>query len=279
MSMIKLAWADIIKTLKNPKSWIIILLCFFFLSSDTREIREIAVQYDLGVSPYVYPIFMTSWQGRMYALILIVMLMSEAPFYNGSELFVNIRINRYKWFTSKLIYIVSLSVVFQIMMIIMSVLVFGTYVGWDNQWGDVITTYIRYIQGMTSAGGYIKGVDIVSLNPMKIMGYEFVLMVLISIIIGLLTFVLNGVLKSFLGTVIMGVLVLFDIYLVDLSGIAGVNLKYSLPTSWIDINFILSDVNLSIGKCTIYMVFIVLLLVAVCYFLVSKRVIRPVRNV
>lgn len=279
MSIMKIARIDVARALKNPKTLIIVLLGFFFLSSNMDVAIDMAAEYELGIPPFLYPIFLSEWRGRMYALVLLVVLMSEAPFYNGSEVFTIMRVSRYKWITAKLGYILIISGMFQIAMFILSILVCGTNIGLGTEWGDVIITYMNSIQGMISAEGVVDSGGILSMSPMTALLYELILMFLLSIIIGLLTLILNGVLKSIAGTVIVGVSVLADIYLTDLAMHGIADMTYALPTTWVDLNCFSAGVGLTFEKCVIYMLIIIAVLVAISYILVGKRIIQPVKNV
>lgn len=279
MSVLRMAMTDIVKAFKNPKFWILVILGMFFLSSETRELRMLASQHELGIPPFIYPIYMLDWRGRMYSLVLIVMLMSEAPFYNDNEVYVAVRVNRFKWLTGKIMFIVLMSFVFQVIMVAVSALVLENNLGLGNEWGDVIVTYIKSMQGLISEGGVISNDKLLEMSPLPILGYEFLLMVLISIIIGLMTFILNGVLQSYVGTVIMGVVVLLDIYLEDFSFVTFSNAMFEMPTKWIDLNYIISSKELSFNGALAYMSIMILVLAMVCYVLVGLRKIKMVRNV
>ncbi len=281
MTVIRLALTDLLRTLKSSKTVVIVLLCFFFFWNETIELRGLAEYYQIGITTYVYPIFMTNWRSRMYALVLILMMLGEAPYYNGSEVFTSMRISKYKWLTSKLIYIFLLSVLFQIVMMIIAVVVCLPYVGVSNDWGDVIITHMNSIQGMTSSLGSVNSDGILSIQPMMAMMYEFILMTLISTFLALLMFVLNGVLKNIVGTIFVGSVVIVDLYIseVESFGLIKRNLSFSLPTTWIDLNAVLMVENFSFMKCILYLFLLIVMLVAFTYILVGKRVIKPVTNV
>ncbi len=285
MVAMKLALCDLIKTLKNPKLLVILLLSIFFFFDEVLDMRSMAEMLQIGITSYVYPIFLTSWHGRMYALVLVVMVMGEAPYYNGAEVFMRMRVSRYQWLAGKLIYIFVLSAIFQVVMIVISILVCFPYMALSDGWGDIINTYMRSIQGGVSASGTIDNISLLNLKPMVCMVYEFVLMVLVGIIIALAMFVLNGAFKNIMGTVIVGAMVVFDIYLDDLTELTMRAFKdipyieYMLPTAWVDLNCFFTGVGLTFEKCVIYMLIIIAVLVAISYILVGKRIIQPVKNV
>ncbi len=279
MKSIKLAWCDIVRTFKTPKVWIVVLLGAFFFWYEYSPLREMAVQFRLGIAPYTYPIFMLFRHTTIYGLMLIVLLMGDAPYYNGAEMFINIRVSKYQWFFGKLIYMFVLSAIFQVIMIIVSVLSCAPHIGIDTGWGDIIRTYMTSLQGMISTGGIIDNDGILSMSPIICMIYEFVLMILIGVIIGCAIFLLNNIFKGIIGTMLVGTFVLFDLYCTNLAEHYIKNIKNVLPTAWVNLNVFFVEENLSFMKCAMYMLLIIAVFVAVCLVLVKKDVIRPVRDV
>lgn len=280
MGVLKLAGADFRRTLKDPKIIIIIAIAFFFFYDSFGVMKDLAEQADLGVTPYAYTIYLSEWRGRMYAILLMVMIMADAPFYNGSETNISLRVSRFKWFAGKMIYIFGISVLFQISMVILSIIVFIPYISMSDIWGDVIYTYMMNMQGMISSGGIIESNSILELNPIYALIYEVVLMILLSVIIGLLIFIINGLCKNSLGTIIVGIVAIADPYITDLSfySESASKWRYKMPTSWIDLNCFYKGENLSFEKCFLYMLAVILLLVIIGSFLVCKRWINPIKN-
>ncbi len=279
MGALRLAYADFVRGFKNSKTLVIILLCVFFFYNEILSMRALAEQFGIGITLFVYPMFMTLSRGRMYALILVAMMMGEAPYYNGAEVFISMRISRFKWFVGKLIYILMLSATFQVVMMVVSVAVCAPYIGISNDWGDIIRTYITSIQGGVSVTGTVDSAYFLSLNPAMCMVQEFILMVLMSVIIALVIFLINGVFKNIMGTILVGIVVLIDGYLNDLSWWGIRDTQYIMPTTWVDINSFALCEGLSFEKCILYMLLMIVVLVVAGFILVGKKIIRPVKNI
>ncbi len=279
MAAVRLAMADLVRTFKNPKTLVIILLGIFFFWDNIFSMKTIAEQYQLGITTYIYAVIPIDWRGRMYCLILIAMLLAEAPYNNGSEIFVSVRVSRYKWFFSKILYICVTSVMFQVILFAISVLVCFPYISLSTEWGDVINTYIVSIQGYVSAIGPVDSADVLSMSPITAVLWEFLLMTLVSIMIGLLIFILNGAMKNIVGTILVGVFVMLDIYMDDLAINRICYIQKYFPTTWIDINNLLTVEGLGFTNCVVYMLLIIIALLLVGFVLVHKKVIKPVNNV
>ena len=279
MAVIRLAIADLLRTFKNPKIIVITLLGVFFFWDEIIAMRSIAEQYQIGITTYIYAVIPIGWRGRMYCLILIAMILAEAPFNSGAEIFVNMRVNRYKWFFSKIVYICMISAVFQIIMFIISIVVCFPYISLSSQWGDVINTHIVSIQGHVSASGTVDNADLLCMSPIIAVLWEFVLMVLVSVMIGELVLVLNGMMRNIMGTIIVGVFVMLDIYMDDLAINEICYVEKYFPTTWVDINNLLTVEGFGFTNCVAYMLLIIAVLMMIGLVLVHKKVIRPVNNV
>lgn len=277
----RLAKADFLRTIKNPKTWVVLLLCYFFFWNETVTLRALGEANQMGVAPYVYPIFMTDWRSRMYALVLVLLMLGEAPYYNGAEVFTSMRISTLKWFISKVVYIFMVSIFFQVFMMIISVVACLPYVGFSAEWGDIITTYINSIQGAISATGIVKTKSIMSLEPQVAMVQEFVLMVLTSVLLALIIFIINATLKNMVGTILIGSVVIIDLYLNEFASrdLMKWDISYFLPSTWVDMNTFAVVDWLSFEKCTLYLTLIIVALITVGCVLVKKKIIRPIVKV
>jgi len=143
LKSIKLCLADIKKTLKTPKLYLIISFCFFFMDNFARAIRVLAVHHDLGVTPYLYPIFMCEWENRLFVTVLMVAMMSDAPFINGLEKNIFLKVDDVTWLISKIWFIIYQSVLLQMVLYVMSVLVCLPRVGLSFKWGSAIEIFTR----------------------------------------------------------------------------------------------------------------------------------------
>ncbi len=229
--------ADLIRLIRGPKFWLIILFMLFFVYDFVSQVKPYAVNSGLGITPYLYPVYLADWSGRLYSLLLIIVAMSDAPFYTGSEMFIKLRVNKYIWGLCKNLYIFAISFIFQVITIVFTIVMCLPYLGISNDWGDVIRTFLTDRQGAISVSGILEeGIEVLY-HPYTAMIYELLIMTLISLMLGLMIFILNGLFKSYAGTVVIGILSCLHTYISDFD-FYGVlkNVYNKIPMSWIDLS-------------------------------------------
>ncbi|MBE5938401.1 MAG: hypothetical protein E7265_10280 [Lachnospiraceae bacterium] len=239
MKAVVLCIGDLKRLVKSPKIYLIIILTLFFFDNFVMDIKSIAASVKIGITPFVYPILMSGWQGRMLVLLVIVVLMSDAPFYSGTEKNVFLRVSKYSWICSKVIYVFVLSVVYQILCFAASIIVCAPYIAMGNEWGTAIKTYAYGISNGISAGSGEGAYVIVSCySPLEALVKELVIALMVSVIIGLLIMTLNILFNGYAGTVIASVVVILDAFLESFITSSSVIHKIlsNLPTVWVSLS-------------------------------------------
>ena len=69
--------------------------------------------WSISVLLHIYPIYFSDWMNCIYVLLSITVLMSDAPFRENNELYLSLRMNKYRWILSKILFIFILSAAFQ----------------------------------------------------------------------------------------------------------------------------------------------------------------------
>lgn len=199
-----LAGTDIKRTIRTPKLWLLMVFTFlFFYDFAQQTVIPFAKGLNVGVAPYTYVLFYSDWSGMMYGLMLMAALMSDAPFRNGSGIYIKLRTDSYRWLAGKLLYMVMVSFIYHILSIIIAVAVCLPYVGFSADWGDAIKGYVNMLSGSITTGGINKDNGILSYKPVEAMLYQYILAVLITIMLGLVIFTINGIFRNYIGTVLV----------------------------------------------------------------------------
>ena len=79
MDILQQTRIDIIRTLKSPKLYIVMLNSAFFLHNFIKNIKVYAAMEHIGITPYVYPVSFSNWINCIYILFSITILMSISP--------------------------------------------------------------------------------------------------------------------------------------------------------------------------------------------------------
>lgn len=90
----KLAFNDIKRTFKTVKIYLIMIMTAFFMLEVCSVVNGIAEARGIGVTPFLYPLFVSNWSGSLYTILLIVVLMSDAPYECGAELYIGLRVKK-----------------------------------------------------------------------------------------------------------------------------------------------------------------------------------------
>ncbi len=254
---------DLKRLFMTPKLYLAVIFMYFFMDNFVMEIKYIAVSAGIGVTPYVYPVFLSDWQGRMLTLLVMVFLMSDAPFFNGNEREVFIRASKKIWCLSKIIYVTALSLIFQIISFALSVIVCFPYNAVSSTWGSAIRTYAV----ATYSGSYEM---VMNESPVEILLKELLISFLVCIIIGLIVMIFNIISSGYAGTVIVSALVVSDAFFELLADSLAEEILNKIPFFWID----LSGLNSSVGYTTAAMtsIFLVFGLMGISFIVVKNKI-------
>lgn len=233
-----LAYTDIKRTLTTPKLWLLLVFtCLFFYDFAKQTVIPFAKGLNVGVTPYMYTLFYGDWSGMMYGLMLMVTLMSDAPFKNGNEIYIRLRTDKYKWLFGKLLYMIIMSFLYQALSIVIAVAVCFPYIGFSSDWGAAINGYVSMLSGSVTTGGINEEAGgILSYKPLEAMLYQFIIAVLITVMMGLVIFTLNGIFKNYIGTVLMCIFSCIHTFLNEF-GFYGIfsGISSKVPMSWLDL--------------------------------------------
>jgi len=254
---------DLKRLFMTPKLYLAVIFMYFFMDNFVMEIKYIAVSAGIGVTPYVYPVFLSDWQGRMLTLLVMVFLMSDAPFFNGNEREVFIRASKKIWCLSKIIYVIALSLIFQIISFALSVIVCFPYNAVSSTWGSAIRTYA----GATYSGSYEM---VMNESPVEILLKELLISFFVCIIVGLIVMIFNIISSGYAGTVIVSALVVSDAFFELLEDSLAEEILNKIPFFWID----LSGLNSSVGYTTAAMtsIFMVFGLMGISFIVVKNKI-------
>lgn len=233
-----LARTDIKRTIRTPKLWLLMVFSIlFFYDFALQSVIPFAKGLNVGVAPYTYILFYSDWSGMMYGLMLMVTLMSDAPFKNGSEICIKLRSDGYSWMTGKLLYMIIISLVYHAISAVIAIAVCLPYVGFSSDWGAAIRGYVNILSGSITAGGVQEESGILSYKPVEAMLYQYIIAVLITVMLGLVIFTINGIFRNYIGTVIVCIISCahtflneFDFYGIY-SGISG-----RIPMTWLNLD-------------------------------------------
>ena len=76
-------------------------------------------------------------------LLLFVLMICDAPFRNGQQQFVLLRVGKQRWIAAQLLYLLFLSVLFTVFLWVLSWVFLWPNLEWAGDWGKVLQTAAR----------------------------------------------------------------------------------------------------------------------------------------
>ncbi len=158
----------------------------------TSGIGRLMQETNERITPWMAPHFFNNRYFVTFYGLIICYLFSDVPFMNRSELYFIMRKGRPVWCMEKMLLIVMQAFTFSALAIIASVLVFAPMVQFDEGWGKIIHT-LAYSQNMYGYPLMCIPSTIIMINytPIKAMLMCFVLVGLVSSMVGLLMMFLS----------------------------------------------------------------------------------------
>lgn len=259
-----ISWMDLRKLFKSVKLYMVIIIALFFLNDFTGSIRDMAEEMDVAVAPFLYPLFLGSWTYRLFMFLLIVIMMSDVPFSDDAQLYLYIRTEKREWLWGKILSIFLMSVIFQGVFLLLTVVVLLPDVGFHNEWGDVLNAVASMNGQMISAGNAGSMQDIVNnYTPVQALLTNLMLTVMVAFMIGLFIFLVNSITKSSAGMFLALIIGCVDLIVNTLKGI-DVLTNIPLVMSWMDLSQISTGTYVE-GKSDLTTVVFGILLICVIF--------------
>lgn len=189
----------------SSRFFVLSLFSFIFIDMVMRPIRQFAMDYHLDIVPAVFPFYCADITHANVALLLLVLLYSDIPLKGSSQQFLLIRA---KSLTGcALGHVISLlltGIVYVLEMLLFSVITAMPSVafdGWGKVWGSIAS-------GKAGSLGYLFYVGasdklIRNYTPIQAICLSASLFLLTGFIYGLIEYLLNGLSRGRLGTVVL----------------------------------------------------------------------------
>lgn len=179
------------KHIRNPKV-IMVFLIFFALILDTHTpFNRLANQFQVKNTPWLFPFFISNIHMGFYILLGYLLLFCDAPFIDRHQPYIIIRIGKRRWLFGQLLYIVSMSFFFVLVIHLCMILVLLPTLSFSTDWGTVIYTLAK-----TSVQGFLPMFHISSavVSQYTVWQAELISIVIVwleGITVGSLMFLLN----------------------------------------------------------------------------------------
>ena len=235
MKMLRCCKLNVLQWRIQPKY----VLCIAFLILHMWSVLHgfLAYSTDLGhpMHPWLLPFLPGTYVSFTIMMVLFVFLICDAPFRNGQQQMVLLRVGKQQWIGAQLLYLLLASVCFAVLLWVLSWVFLLPNLEWSGEWGKAIQTAARttalwnYVD-MELSVQFLKGT-----TPMAGTLWTVGMMVGVCFLLGEIILVCNLWCKQGLGTAIAVGLVLLHCAIRTFSTLRYYHvLVWFSPVSWID---------------------------------------------
>ncbi|MCD8119489.1 MAG: hypothetical protein LUE29_08430 [Lachnospiraceae bacterium] len=272
---VRVAKNSVRKMFRSTSFYVLLFFTLVFWYLFGHNIKELAADLGYGVPPYLLPHFFGSGTFRVQGRLLLVLLTCQAPFLSEDRLFTVQRTGRMAWCIGQMLYILLANVIFLAVMLAAQVLTLLPHVSFGSRWGTVIRTAAENTTLLYSYAGYgtVKSAIISGMTPAEAMGKQMLLCILLGTMVGMASFLINGITRKHIAAVIMVGAVLAVDYMGEIDGYLGTSLLRLNPFAWVSLTEYLNgtyDFAVNVWK----MAAICAVLMAACIWCTKKGWIR-----
>ncbi len=236
-SINSIALNELLKWYKSPK----ILMLFFFIITIIYQAAAPALQVSqqLGyrIAPWVYPMLFYHSYTQLVLSFSLILLFSNAPFIDVNQRYIMIRSGKRMWVNACMWYIILASAIFNIVVLLLSILSILPNTFLTLEWGKVITS-IAYLPASAKTPFYVSKALITTYSPLEAVLHSLSLQFLLDIFLGEVMFIFNYLFYKPIGTIISVAVVLSRLMISDKwsfispATIANLDMIDSLPYSY-----------------------------------------------
>lgn len=256
---------SLLKTMRSVTFYIILFFLFLFWYLFVWNIKGLAAGSGYGITPYLVPHFYANSVFYVYGLLLLVILACEAPFLDESRMYSISRSGKLPWALGQMIYIVLLNVIYQVLFFLIQLVTLLPYAAFSRQWGSVLYTAGNDEAALSGYSGYgsVSKVIITKASPLEAMGEQMLLCILFGSFIGVVTFLINGLVRKAVGSVVMVGCILASDFLAEIDMLFGTGYSRRFFFQWLNLEDYLNGIyDLRINALWLFGLFLVTSVIA-----------------
>jgi hypothetical protein len=238
-----MAHNNIKKWLTNPRIYLIVVLLVAYFHSRISPIYMFCESYDVRISPFIFPYFMSDRHVVLITSLAAMLLFCDAPFIDSEQPYIVLRSGRKKWIFGQLVYIAISSILLTLYFYLLTILLLLPRIELSNEWGKVIGTFVQTTTGDEyNITIFFDSYIFFGYSPIKATLISLLLCFSVVFFMGVLMFYINLRTNRTIGTIVSGILILWQLVI---SKTSTYWVKAS-PLSWIKLG------NIDIDGSTVY---------------------------
>lgn len=208
MHKLRAAWKQcayqVVKLSSQPRLYLIILLIILFAVIYATPVAEFAAKHNRPVNVVaLFPLLMGDVIPQMVFMMLLVLMLSDAPFLDRNSTYILIRSDRDSWALGQILYVAMSVALYHIAVTVICWLLMIPYVEFSGEWGKVWTTLAH---SKTNADVFGVPDRIVAQHTvLSAVCWSYLLSWLAGCVIGLVMFIINAMSHTRVGVVIAGI--------------------------------------------------------------------------
>lgn len=192
----------------NSKTLIVLLMLFLYIRCYTEPIMNFAREYDVNISPYLFPYFMNDWVIPLIISLGFLVLICDVPYIKKGYLFLVARTGKICWAIGQTLFLLTYSILYTITIYSFTVINTIPRIEWNSEWGKAIMTLVRTDASIEFQTLSLSTRIAENYTAPDALLKTILLCALLFWFIGMAVFVFNYLFKNHLG-VFIGVVVIF----------------------------------------------------------------------
>lgn len=221
------------KWLINPRIYIVIIMLALYIQSIVAPIAMFCSTFGYKVSPFVFPYLMTERNVILIVMLLLVLLLCDAPFIESEQPYIITRSGRKIWVMGQVAYIFLASIIFVALIAVFSVAFLFPYIEINAEWGKVLGTFAQ--TSVAAQNGITLPFNTslyLSYTPVSASLMTFALCSLVSFFLGMVIFFFNLNISLSAGAIVATTLILWQVVVTRTSTVFT---NFS-PVSWVSLS-------------------------------------------
>lgn len=227
------------KIIGIPRLYVAFLWFVFLIGFIIMIIRTFCISTGIKSAPWLLPLLTEETGNQMFIIIGAIILFCDAPFLNANSGWQILRAGRKNWYWGNMLYIWLLSLAYAVILGIIPIILMLPHVEWMSGWGKILGSLAQ-----TSAAAQlgIKNLNyyiMAQYTPIRAMILTIIPIWLNTVLIGVVNYAFNLVIRRGAGMAISVILGLSPLLMTRLANFAiG---YYVAPPLWMSLAYYSKD--------------------------------------
>lgn len=224
-----IAQNNLYKWVLNPRIYLVAVLLGAYFHSRIFPILQFCDHYEVGISPFLFPFFLSDDHVVLIVSLGAMLLFCDAPFIDLEQPYIILRAGRKNWVLGQIFYLIIASLFYTVFAFLVMLLLLLPKLELQFDWGKVIGTLVQTTTG--SEFGISIPFDryiYFGYSPVEATVISVLLCFSVVLFLGVLMFYLNLRVNRMVGTIVSGLLVLWQLVI---RKTATALIRFS-PVSW-----------------------------------------------